>query len=131
MPPADGESREYQAFRGKTTAAQDMILLIPAAGAFDAYLPMADIRLMDSAKNGLQIVIATTSAIIRISGKNLRAGAHAIANRRCGSIEAHDPQRCDKPADPLAPFIESIKFYDPPPSHKIKDDQEKPAPHKR
>ena len=26
-----------------------------------------------------------------------------------GSIEAYDPQRRDKPADPLAPFVESIK----------------------
>jgi hypothetical protein len=124
VPPCDGGSREYQAFRGKATADQDMLLLVPVGGAFDAYLPLADIRLMDSAKNGLQIVLATSTAIIRISGKNLRAGAHAIANRRCGGIEAYDPQRHDKPADPLAPLVESIKFYDPPPSHRTPDDQE-------
>jgi hypothetical protein len=127
VPPGDGDNREYQAFRGKTADTQEMILLIPAEGAFDAYLPMADIRLMDSAKNGLQIVLLTSTALIRISGRNLRTGAQGIANRRWGSIEAYDPQRRDKPADPLAPFVESIKFYDSPRHQAQGGREEQPA----
>jgi hypothetical protein len=125
--PLGDDSRQYQAFHGKTTDTQEMILLIPAEGAFDTYLPIANIRLTDIAKNGLQIVLATSTAIIRISGKNLRNGAHAIANRRCGRVEAYDPQRRDKPADPLAPFVESIKFYDPPGHRTLDHQEEQPA----
>ena len=66
VPPGDCDNREYQAFRGKTADTQEMLLLIPAEGAFDAYLPMADIRLMDSAKNGLQIVLLTSTALIAL-----------------------------------------------------------------
>jgi len=125
MPPSDGDSREYRAFRGKTTAAQDMILLIPGKGGHDTYLPVSDIRIMDADKTGREIIIECSTATIRIAGRNLRAGAHAIANRLCGSIEAHDQQRRDTPADPLAPFVESIRFYDPP-GRKAESDQDQP-----
>lgn len=124
-PPCDGDNREYQAFRGKTTVHQDMILLVPNKGDHDRYLPVADIRLMAPAKSGREIIIECSTATIQIAGSNLRAGAHAIANRLCGTIEAYDPERRDKPADSIAPFVESIRFYDPP-GRKSQDDEEPP-----
>jgi hypothetical protein len=42
----------------------------------------------------------------------------------CGSVEAFDPVRRDKPADPLAPFVQSITFHGPVSSQQAQNDQE-------
>jgi hypothetical protein len=57
----------------------------------------------------------------------LRPVAQAIANRLYGSIEAFDPERRDMPADPQAPYVETIRFFDPPSQRKDgRDDEESP-----
>ena len=38
-------------------------------------------------------------------------GGESIS-RLCGSIETHDLERRDRPADRLAPFVESMRFYE-------------------
>jgi hypothetical protein len=80
---------------------------------------------MAPAKSGQEIVIECSTATIVIAGKNLRAGAHAIANRLCGTIEAYDQARHELPGDSIAPFVETIRFFDPP-SRKTQDDDEEP-----
>jgi hypothetical protein len=44
----------------------------------------------------------------------------------CGSVEAFDPVRRDKPADPLAPFVQSITFHGPVSSQPAQSDQQQP-----
>lgn len=115
----DDTSREYHAFRGKMTARQRFVLCVPTLRengepyTHDRCLPLSDIRLFDPGKDGREIIIECSAFTVKIVGKNLRKGALAIANDLCGSIEAFDPDRHDKPADPKAPFIESIRFYAP------------------
>jgi len=68
---------------------------------------------MAPAENGRGIIIESSAATIAIAGRNLRIATHKIANRLCASIEAFDPERRDMPGDPQAPFVKSIRFYDP------------------
>jgi hypothetical protein len=63
-------------------------LFIPNKGQHDHYLLISDIRLVERGKVGREIIVEFSTCAVRVTGRNLRAGAGAIVNRLCGSVEA-------------------------------------------
>jgi len=80
--------------------------------------------------DGRKILIETSAITAVINGCNLCADAHIIANGLCGIVEAFNPLLRGMLANPLAPFVSSIRFYDPPRRTDDEHDRYRTAPFK-
>jgi hypothetical protein len=54
------------------------------------------------------VLLVFSFMLVRIRGKNLRPIIEALKLHTCEFIAEFDPEDCDPPADPQAPYIESI-----------------------
>lgn len=112
--PYEDEGRVYRAMRGKRTGGPKVILLlfVPNSGTHNRYLPMADFRMMDPAKDGSEIMMEFSGMTAVITGRNLLPVAAGIGAGWVAALEAFDPALRDMPAD-NAPLIETIRFFMP------------------
>ena len=62
------------------------------------------------------VSVMTSSAFIRIFGRNLRPIASALKLRTCESFTEYSPEMFLPPADKTAPFIEALEVTTPDPT---------------
>ena len=60
---------------------------------------------------GTQLALVFAFSVVIIKGRNLHALVDAIDAELCESVQEFDASRWDLPADPKAPFVESIKIH--------------------
>ncbi len=98
--------------RGKRTGGQRVMSLLfaPNEGTHDRYTPLSDVRLLDVAKSGRELLIEFSAMTVKVMGRNLNPIAGGISAGWVAALEAFNPELRDVPADGV-PFIESIQFY--------------------
>jgi len=62
------------------------------------------------------ISVMTSSAFIRIFGRNLKPIASALKLRTCESVTEYSPEMFMQPADQAVPFIEALEVTTPDPT---------------
>jgi hypothetical protein len=110
--PYEDQSRVYRAMRGKRTGGPKVLLLlfVPNHGTHNRYLPMADLRMMDPAKDGSEIIMEFSGITVKITGRELLSVAAAIGAGWVAALETFDPALRDFSAE-SAPLIEKIQFF--------------------
>jgi hypothetical protein len=111
--PYEDASREYRAMRGKRTGGPKVLLLlfVPNKGTHNRYLPMADLRMMDFAKNGGEIIMEFSSLTVKITGRDLLPIASSIGAGWVAAVEAFDPDLRDAPGRNVS-SIDEIQFFE-------------------
>ena len=112
VPSWDYRDRAYSAMHHRSGRIVHLCF-IPNTGTHDRYLPLADLRLVDPAKDGTELILEFSAVSVIITGRFLRRLADDIAISRCAALEAFDGHRRDMPDDPTAPFIDCIRFFVP------------------
>ena len=102
--------REYLAFRA-VDKRQFRLRVCPADDIWDRLPYRMLLRIMEPGLEGTAITLVYSFMAVEIVGKNLRDVATAIERELCDIVEAFDPLRHDKPADPNAPFIQKIVLH--------------------
>ena len=64
--------------------------------------------------------VMTSSAVIRITGGNLKAIANALKLRTCDTITQYSPELFLSPSDKTAPFVEAVEVTTPDPQPVMK-----------
>ena len=89
------------------------------------------VQLVVNAPEGDFLSVMTSSAIIRISGRNLKPIATALKLRTCDTITQYAPELFLAPTDTTAPFVEAVEVTTPDPQpakkpERIAKSEEKP-----
>jgi hypothetical protein len=110
--PYEDESRVYRAMRGKRTGGPKVLLLlfVPNHGTHNRYLPMADLRMMDFAKDGSEIVMEFSSLTVKITGKGLLSVAAGIGAGWVAAVEAFESALRDTPIENSS-LVDTIRFF--------------------
>ncbi len=112
VPSWDDRNRTYSAMHHRSGRIVQ-ICFIPNTGTHDRYLPLADLRLLDPAKDGTEMILEFSAMSVVVTGRSLRRVADEIAAGNCAALEAFDGNRRNLPDDPAAPVIDSIRFLVP------------------
>ena len=70
-------------------------------------------RIGEDGTKGKALTLIWPFMVVVVRGKNLHSIADAVDAEICEFIQQFDGKRHEKPADEVAPFIESMEFYYP------------------
>lgn len=122
--PYEDESRVYKPIRSRKP--NGWLLIVAHRDTWLEWFPTPDERRMKLRPDGRELIIEFSDCMVVLLGERLWLVATGIASKWCASIEAYFDKKHDRPTSRTEPFIESIRFYDPP-EPKPKEPRGKPG----
>ena len=101
-------SRQYEAFRSSAVELY-RVKIRPKARAWERMTYSQLLRVVEDGY-GNEVGLLFSFAMVLVKGRNLEGLADALDQQRCDVIYEFDERVWDMPADPKAPFVESIKI---------------------
>jgi hypothetical protein len=110
--PYEDDSREYKPMRSRKP--NGWLLIVAHRDTWHEFFPTPDARRIKLKPDGRELILEYSDCQVVVRGERLGLVATGITSKWCASIEAFSSDHHNKPTSRTEPFIESIRYYDPP-----------------